>query len=302
MNIQTIRELIVVVSAGSLAKAAKQLYVSQSALSTRLKTMEHEIGFPLFSRNAGSALKMTIEGEKFLETAQTIVNLYDSAINECRLMTRQEDPIRIAANYFTTDLIDAVSGITGFDVIATEVDGRQLLFDAIEEGLAEITLAPDYRQSESLVSKGAELGMVYKPIGKMHLSITVMKTSKLASLNKLTLDDIKNRSLLITHPKHMTIWVDAVNSALGEQVQLKGSLKPRLISTAELLRQGFGEDLYITFPGDSFAGISKNENFVTFYELDGKPITMTLLAVYRESSWDWRYDQCLSALEGIVLQ
>ena len=56
---------------GSITKAAEALYIIQSSLSTRLRTLERELGCTLFDRNKGSrTLTLTAAGQRFLPLAQ----------------------------------------------------------------------------------------------------------------------------------------------------------------------------------------------------------------------------------------
>ena len=56
---------------GSITKAAESLYINQSSLSTRLRTLERELGCCLFDRNKGSRkLLLTPAGQRFLPLAQ----------------------------------------------------------------------------------------------------------------------------------------------------------------------------------------------------------------------------------------
>ena len=56
---------------GSVTKAAQQLYINQSSLSTRLRTLERELGCSLFIRGRGEkAMVLTVEGERFLPLAK----------------------------------------------------------------------------------------------------------------------------------------------------------------------------------------------------------------------------------------
>ena len=53
---------------GTISKAAENLYISQSALSTRLKTLERELGCTLLLRGKGRhSLTLTKEGSEFLQ-------------------------------------------------------------------------------------------------------------------------------------------------------------------------------------------------------------------------------------------
>ena len=66
-----IEAFLTVYRTGSVTKAAQQLYINQSSLSTRLRTLEQELGCSLFARGRGSkAMVLTPEGERFLPLAK----------------------------------------------------------------------------------------------------------------------------------------------------------------------------------------------------------------------------------------
>lgn len=66
-----IEAFLTVQHTGSVTKAAELLYISQSSLSTRLRTLERELGCSLFIRGKGAqAMLLTPEGERFLPLAQ----------------------------------------------------------------------------------------------------------------------------------------------------------------------------------------------------------------------------------------
>jgi len=65
-----IEAFLAVYHARSVTRAADRLYISQSSLSTRLRTLEKELGCALFDRGRGSrAMTLTPEGERFLPLA-----------------------------------------------------------------------------------------------------------------------------------------------------------------------------------------------------------------------------------------
>lgn len=66
-----IEAFLTVQQTGSVTKAAQQLYINQSSLSTRLRTLERELGCALFARGRGTkAMFLTPEGERFLPLAR----------------------------------------------------------------------------------------------------------------------------------------------------------------------------------------------------------------------------------------
>lgn len=64
----------VVAKEGHLTRAAKQLHVSQSALSSQIRQLQEQLGQELFSRD-GRSLRLTEVGHLVLEYAESIFNL-----------------------------------------------------------------------------------------------------------------------------------------------------------------------------------------------------------------------------------
>lgn len=74
LEIETFFEII---KAGSISFAAQNLYVTQPALSRRIKTLEDELGYPLFSRKNGQRnIELTTKGESFVSIAQKWLNIW----------------------------------------------------------------------------------------------------------------------------------------------------------------------------------------------------------------------------------
>jgi len=64
----------VVAKEGHLTRAAEQLHVSQSALSTQIRQLQEQLGYELFTRE-GRSLRLTDMGQIVLEYAESIFNL-----------------------------------------------------------------------------------------------------------------------------------------------------------------------------------------------------------------------------------
>ena len=70
MNTFEIDAFLAVVRYGNISKASKQLYISQSTISQRMKTLENKLEVKLIERSKGiSSIKLTKEGEKFYKIA-----------------------------------------------------------------------------------------------------------------------------------------------------------------------------------------------------------------------------------------
>ncbi len=65
-----IQAFLMVAEEKNITSAADKLFISQSSLSIRIKTLEKEVGCKLFDRNRGKhEIKLTKEGEHFLDLA-----------------------------------------------------------------------------------------------------------------------------------------------------------------------------------------------------------------------------------------
>lgn len=67
--------LIAVEKYGSISRAARELYTSQSSISTSIKTLETELGLELLRRGT-KGVHITAEGQYILENAKIICPAY----------------------------------------------------------------------------------------------------------------------------------------------------------------------------------------------------------------------------------
>jgi DNA-binding transcriptional LysR family regulator len=78
MDTELARTFLTVVASGNFISAAEKLHVSQSTVSTRIHTLEEQLGCTLFIRNkAGTAL--TPAGRQFQRHASTLVRTVEQA-------------------------------------------------------------------------------------------------------------------------------------------------------------------------------------------------------------------------------
>lgn len=91
MNPTNIQTFLCVARCGSLSGAAAALYITQSAVSTRLRQLEEALGAPLVERRQGSrSIVLTARGEAFLPLAERWMALSAETAAFCR------DPLRTA--------------------------------------------------------------------------------------------------------------------------------------------------------------------------------------------------------------
>ena len=88
MTIQQLQYILEVQRTGSASNAAKNLFVSQSAISTSISGMEAELGFPIFERTRRGMVP-TLRGMHALEHAAKICASYEEMQQTCIVEKKQ---------------------------------------------------------------------------------------------------------------------------------------------------------------------------------------------------------------------
>ncbi|WP_435236379.1 LysR family transcriptional regulator [Psychromonas sp. PT13] len=92
MNIEQVETFLMITETKNLSLAAKNLFVSQSAVSHRIRSLEEKLGCELLIRARGEkVVSLTLKGEEFIEIATRWKNLW----NETKLWTLQESKMNL---------------------------------------------------------------------------------------------------------------------------------------------------------------------------------------------------------------
>lgn len=98
MDITLARTFLAITELGNFAKAANQLYVTQSTISTRIKQLEDLLGQPLFIRTKAGAT-LTSAGAQFKPFAEKIVQTWEQACQEVALPTSFESRLSVGVQF-----------------------------------------------------------------------------------------------------------------------------------------------------------------------------------------------------------
>ncbi len=102
MNTASLKTFITIARVSSFTKAAQELLVVQSTISSRIKELETEIGQKLFTRSNNNVI-LTPAGEMFLPRAIKIVEMEESAISEINMSVRYADNLTVACSHTLFD-------------------------------------------------------------------------------------------------------------------------------------------------------------------------------------------------------
>lgn len=84
MNLTSLETFLAIVETGSLVRAAERLHVSQSTVTTRLQTLEQNLGTTLVHRQK-SGVELTEAGRRFRHHAIVMVELWSQATQDIAL-------------------------------------------------------------------------------------------------------------------------------------------------------------------------------------------------------------------------
>lgn len=96
MDVGLLKAFIEVYRSRHFGRAAKNLFISQSAVSARIKQLEDELGTRVFTRDRNN-IELTTAGKKFLNYAENILNTWNRARQEIATAEGIDTLLSIAA-------------------------------------------------------------------------------------------------------------------------------------------------------------------------------------------------------------
>ncbi len=96
MDIDLLKTFLEVYQTRHFAKAGDSLFITPSAVSARIRTLESQVGAPLFMRDRNN-IQLTSAGERFLGHAKSILKLWERARYEVTLNADSSPHLEILA-------------------------------------------------------------------------------------------------------------------------------------------------------------------------------------------------------------
>ncbi len=180
---------------GSLSKAARNLAITQPALSQQIAKLERELGYTLLERNSRE-MRVTPKGKILLKHAVQIQDSMQELIREVRDIS-ELDQISIAAGGAVSSWVlprmiaylkERHPG-TAFQVLEGD---DQFVTQALMTGMVDIAVS-----SETFPTQG----MVVEYLCSDRIVPVVSKTHPLALKSQMKLSDIAKTDLLLYHQK-----------------------------------------------------------------------------------------------------
>lgn len=151
MDVELARTFLEIVRARSFVRAAEQLNVSQTAVSARIRTLEEQLGRPLFVRNKNGA-SLTAAGEQFLRYAPMFVQLWQRARHQVAVPPGRRAVLTIGGDVslwhpWLTEWLHWMRRSAPDVALRVQVDVPDSLIDQVSTGALDVAVmyAPQYR-------------------------------------------------------------------------------------------------------------------------------------------------------------
>lgn len=210
ITLKQLRAFAAVASEGSFTRASEKLHVTQSTLTTSIKTLENEIGLCLFDRST-RAVVLSAQGAQLLPAAERLLRDLTESLEELRLTaTRQRGSTIVAAaasfiNYVMSPaVIQMAVEYPGIAVRMREetTEGVCRLVLSGEADFGVTTLFQPVSSLDTAVILSDAYGAVYNNDSPLANEASPLPWSRLASHTMVALHPSNGiRALVDIHPR-----------------------------------------------------------------------------------------------------
>ncbi len=199
MELKYITEFVTLVDAGKFSEAAERLYISQSSLSKHMKTLEEELGVPLFERETKRKVQLSSYGKLYLPYAEQISILHHEYLTLQKKQQREAaatlniGSIPAMAQYRITDLLaEFQKKMTGVILNVEELESA-LSVEKVLQGRLDFAFvrehAPQAEDSLCRLHFSSDVLCAVLPAGHRLANQSVLSLAQLENEDFLLLQD-----------------------------------------------------------------------------------------------------------------
>lgn len=159
MTYPELEAFLTIIKTGSISAAAEQLYVTQPALSRRIRSLEDELGYTLFVRSKGiRSVTLTPEGQAFISVAEKWNHVYREARAISTL--NQKSVLNVSAvgsvsTYLLPDVFRRIiAGESPYNLCFHNYHSYEA-YDYVAGGLVDIALISDDMYHKTVITTPA---------------------------------------------------------------------------------------------------------------------------------------------------
>ena len=194
MNLLHMKHALEVAKAGSLSKASEVLLIAAPHISRSIKELEADLGITIFDRTQ-SGMKLTPEGEEFLEFAKSILGQIDQVENYYKKGHPKKQTFSISvprASYICEAFVEFSKSLSkdAAEIFYKETNSQRTINNMLNHDykLGIVRYAENYDMYFKTMLE--EKGFTYELITEFTYKIIVSKASPLAKLHTISSDDL----------------------------------------------------------------------------------------------------------------
>ena len=194
MNLLHMKHALEVAKAGSLSKASEVLLIAAPNISRSIKELEADLGITIFDRTQ-NGMKLTPEGEEFLEFSKSILGQIDQVENYYKKGHPKKQTFSISvprASYICEAFAEFSKSLSkdAAEIFYKETNSQRTINNMLNHDykLGIVRYAENYDMYFKTMLE--EKGFTYELITEFTYKIIMSKDSPLAKLDTISSDDL----------------------------------------------------------------------------------------------------------------
>ena len=194
MNLLHMKHALEVAKAGSLSKASEVLLIAAPNISRSIKELEADLGITIFDRTQ-NGMKLTPEGEEFLEFAKSILGQIDQVENYYKKGHPKKQTFSISvprASYICEAFAEFSKSLSkdAAEIFYKETNSQRTINNMLNHDykLGIVRYAENYDMYFKTMLE--EKGFTHELIAEFTYKIIMSKDSPLAKLDTISSDDL----------------------------------------------------------------------------------------------------------------
>lgn len=294
MDTKVIGEVLCVSRHLNLRAAAKELFVSRSALSAHLASLEEELGVELFERDR-TGLHLTDAGRVFVEGAQRILKEVDRTVEGCKQISGGLACIRFIARTPTAAEMRALACLPDVRVSLVEGDLDESSYSQLVRKRADIAFNMDLTLLPHARDAVARLGYRYIPRAtRRRMGIVMKRDNRLALERGLTRKDLAGSTFVVQPWRDFADICTVQHAILGDNLRVDFQMCP-VFDMEDMALFDFKDHLYFIHEQQVSRQFEQRKDIRIVYELDGEPMYVYPSLVYRDDKTVARFAEAFAA-------
>jgi DNA-binding transcriptional LysR family regulator len=220
MKIDHLREFIALSKQLSFRLTAKELHMTQPALSNHIHILEKEAGSCLVERQTNGGSRLTLAGQRFLEMAVQIVALHDQTLVSLKDLRREISgtvAVRTPRFEYSFPLLDYANEFSeqhpDIEIIMKPWEDVDGVDDVVSGAVDCAYVGFSFTEQAEFVQGVTTLLVSYTTA---EVTLWLDRNHPLAQQETVTVSDLDNLTILVPSNHKNTSWKHCVNSIADE--------------------------------------------------------------------------------------